>query len=193
MRRLDEFLNDLEPEALAHVLSELVRRHPELRAEAEALCEAAQAVYAGSRVLPPIDLAQVQASLRVAFQAGRARFSRGLDGAVLAAAIAPWSELAREHLEAGAGEAVLDLLAVILDELAEAGDAIDDHTGDLHKCVLAMGSSFATALLRTPLTEAARIAWERRIEAWSENLESFLGPEVLRAARLAAPGSGEPG
>lgn len=182
MPSLDELLADLEREDLVRVLTELAVRHPEAAPTLAALCQAARSAAARRRPLPPPNLAEIQTGLRRALQAPAARYLGGISGALAAETAQPWIERAAAYQASGNPDTALDLLAILADELAEAGDAFRDSGGELHHCLSELGRRLAQSLRATELSPGERHAWTTRLRAWSIALGPVGGASAFHSA-----------
>ncbi len=185
--RVEELIAGLDREALAALVAGVAHRHPEVVPTLAALRRSLSGLGASSPSLPPIELARVRATLRESLRAGHSRgYYGGISGPTVMAVATPLMEEATAYLAAERGPEVLELLAVLADELAEVSEAVYEEEGELYEFAEEFARLLAEALLTSPLTDAERRAWYERMAEWGDAGSACLEPDLLRPALLAA-------
>jgi uncharacterized Zn finger protein len=193
---VDSLLSDLDREALATLLTDLLATHPHLTDWVEARIAARKGIIqvvseaaAGPRQRQsPLDPKPFQRHVRNILRGlGQMRPSEAYwatGGAV--DQIREVMMQAQPFLEAGDGRNALAILEAVADEYVDTWFEFDDSDGELGAFFGELGPMFAEALLSADLSPAERKSWAAKLSDWQAEIDDYGIDEGFDAAIGAA-------
>ncbi|MFC7165384.1 SWIM zinc finger family protein [Halospeciosus flavus] len=193
---VSELLADCDRETLYTVLVDLLDDRPELVDDVEQrLAEQGVTAAAEGETEPPVS----QASLNP--EQVRRRVRDLLDFSQSGVVSDPRADMEQRVddlsdlvddawtlVEAGDGDAALDVLKAIAEELLgeEWLRLSDDDSGAVFECLDELGAACSEAVLTADLADDEREAWAAQLDTWADELASYTREPPFRAAAAAA-------